>query len=582
MATKPKVDKVVKSALEKAAVESLSSIKNKKMPNKIIKAGEVSTNLNKHNPVVADEELSDETVVDDSVGSNDILSFDFTDDETNAIDTKKAEVSNEVIEEVLENETASGPTTYNFLGIDVTVDKNPEGSNYILTLSNDGVSDTREISGNSFQEIMEAVEDYLVTFEVAEDNVDIVKDSTLDNESGISIGEDDEEVSLDTDVEDTETLEGASLGGEDETATEDAPITPETNTSLDAPQNVPPAQDTPVQPNAESSDPQSSNAQTVSIDLTLNLTGNETTPDEIANAITVDVHPDVAEDNTEGYYAAPEEENSPVENTEDLDVSAGEPETPENNPEVENDELLGGVYGIKSGTCYFKGSFKKCKIVAGKLNKKAKLKVDPIKAEWSHMFKKNKNSLMAYAKLGYGFKKFILESNKGELFKNNIKEYVEKNKKLDEEILLAKNLIEKKDKPKYILAKKMNKELTHKYKTLNTTIDKVHSVLVEGKCDKEHAATILASMMKVLDVSVDKYDVILAKTTNLLDKISLNSKKQLNNKAIISNKVNDPKTILANNRSNRRNNSLIIDDRSSTRTIRHDGTDEILEEILNI
>jgi len=204
----------------------------------------------------------------------------------------------------------------------------------------------------------------------------------------------------------------------------------------------------------------------------------------------------------------------------------------------------------------------------------------------ANIYKTDKNKLIELAKLGYSLKKFVLSNLREDLFSDNIKGYIEKNKSINDQIVLANTKLTE-TKKNYIVAKKLNQDLRKKYSLVANILSETKKAFLSEKgIDKSNIKKILACVIKGMDLDNDKFCLLAQKSQSAIKSIIANTKTD-DKKNVVNSKINKeevvstPSKAVVSNVSRKPNLITNGGYGKSTSTLKesNDGTDEMMIEL---
>jgi len=200
----------------------------------------------------------------------------------------------------------------------------------------------------------------------------------------------------------------------------------------------------------------------------------------------------------------------------------------------------------------------------------------------ANIYKSNKNKLIEMAKLGYSFKKYVLANLREELFANNIKGYIEKNKDVDTKIAMAQER-QSEVKKNYLLAKNMNQDLRKKYVILSNILSETKRLLLGGNSvDKNKIKMVLSYVVKGMDLDTQKFSILAQKSQKAITSILAGEQKtktENSKNSEIKNEEGKKSPITASNRKPNLQTNGGYGRSTSTLKEQNDGTDEMMIEL---
>jgi hypothetical protein len=189
------------------------------------------------------------------------------------------------------------------------------------------------------------------------------------------------------------------------------------------------------------------------------------------------------------------------------------------------------------------------------------------------------------AKLGYSFKKYVLSNLRKELFADNIKDYIKKNKEMENNIIQAKNN-QLTSKQNYLISKNQNSDLRKKYILLSNILSETKKAFTSSnKIDKNKIKMVLSYVVKGIDLDNQKFSILAQKSQKAIQDIISNDWKNENNEVLnseVKNGVNEKNVsvTVSNRRPNIQNNGGY--GRSNSTLKENDGTDEMNEMVIEL
>lgn len=200
----------------------------------------------------------------------------------------------------------------------------------------------------------------------------------------------------------------------------------------------------------------------------------------------------------------------------------------------------------------------------------------------ANIYKSNKNKLIEMAKLGYSFKKYVLANLREELFANNIKGYIEKNKDVDTKIAMAQER-QSEVKKNYLLAKNMNQDLRKKYVILSNILSETKKAFASGNSvDKNKIKMVLSYVVKGMDLDTQKFSILAQKSQKAITSILAGEQKtkiENSKNSEIKNEEGKKSPITASNRKPNLQTNGGYGRSTSTLKEQNDGTDEMMIEL---
>ncbi len=200
----------------------------------------------------------------------------------------------------------------------------------------------------------------------------------------------------------------------------------------------------------------------------------------------------------------------------------------------------------------------------------------------ANIYKSNKFKLIEMAKLGYSFKKYVLANLREELFANNIKGYIEKNKNIDTKIAMAQER-QSEVKKNYLLAKNMNQDLRKKYVILSNILSETKKAFASGNSvDKNKIKMVLSYVVKGMDLDTQKFSILAQKSQKAITSILAGEQKtktENSKNSEIKNEEGKKSPITASNRKPNLQTNGGYGRSTSTLKEQNDGTDEMMIEL---
>ena len=158
----------------------------------------------------------------------------------------------------------------------------------------------------------------------------------------------------------------------------------------------------------------------------------------------------------------------------------------------------------------------------------------------SKAYKDNKDLFMEYAKLGYAFKKYVIEAGEKLIFETDIKGYTEKAKAIDSKILEASQKLKNITENEYKTAKIKNKEYKEKYVIISNILSNAKTAIATGKMDTEKIKLVLSSIANGFNLPNDRFVLLANKAQEAIKYSILGSSQSKNKEKIeINNKGNE-------------------------------------------